>query len=457
MPFLNQTLVPTAVAPGAGPLTLRVSGAGFAPSATVAFNGTPLTTVFLDSDHLSALLPSAQTATGKTASVSVINPAPGGGSSNVVFFQVGAPQSSVGFTNAPASPLPVRSPVALTVVDLNGDGKPDLAVANLLSLAALLGNGDGTFRSSPGSPLALLSPPYDDFASPYAGALAVGDFTHTGYPGLVVAEPNNSAAEVFSGSVSGLLAPSSAAFVNTMYGPISQLLAADFNADGNLDLAVVNAIGYPSLVSLGYGKGSFSSTGNLFSQGMAEAGAVGDFDGDGKLDVAIAGGGTAAYPAAGIAISLGNGDGTFRQALGSPLSFGQFLSGVVAADFNGDGKLDLAVTDYATNTVLILLGKGDGTFQPPITFATGYEPEAIVAADFNNDGKLDLAIANYGGNTVTLLLGNGDGTFTQAAGSPFAVGKGPVAIAAADFNNDGKLDLAIANIMDGTVSILLQH
>jgi hypothetical protein len=105
----------------------------------------------------------------------------------------------------------------------------------------------------------------------------------------------------------------------------------------------------------------------------------------------------------------------------------------------------------------VLLGNGDGTFQPPITIAVGNEPDAIVAGDFNNDGKLDLAVANFGDNTVTLLLGNGDGTFAQASGSPYAVGKGPYAIAAADFNGDGRLDLAVANLWDGTVSILLQQ
>lgn len=81
----------------------------------------------------------------------------------------------------------------------------------------------------------------------------------------------------------------------------------------------------------------------------------------------------------------------------------------------------------------------------------------MVAGDFNNDGKLDLAIANFGDNTITLLLGNGDGTFTFASGSPYDVGKGPFAITAADFNGDGKLDLAVANLTDGTVSILLQQ
>src|SRR4029077_12711914 len=105
----------------------------------------------------------------------------------------------------------------------------------------------------------------------------------------------------------------------------------------------------------------------------------------------------------------------------------------------------------------ILLGNGDGTFGAPTTIPVGNNPDAIVAGDFNNDGKLDLAVANSTDGTVTLLLGSGDGTFTQATGSPYAVGHGPYQIAAADFNGDGKLDLAVANLTDGTVSILLQQ
>jgi membrane-bound lytic murein transglycosylase B len=128
----------------------------------------------------------------------------------------------------------------------------------------------------------------------------------------------------------------------------------------------------------------------------------------------------------------------------------------VTGDFNGDGKLDLAVTDSGNNTVFILLGNGDGTFGLTSIIPVGNYPSAIIAADFNNDGKLDLAIANNGDGTITLLLGNGDGTFTQASSSPYAVGLGPYQLAAADFNGDGKLDLAVTNELNA-VSILLQQ
>lgn len=459
VPFLNQPLTPTAVSPGSPQTTLRVSGAGFVSGATVDFNGTPLTTTFVDGEHLTALVPAANVATAQTASVTVMNPAPGGGSSNVVPFQVGAPESAVNFVNAPNSPLQVDEPFGLAVADFNQDGKPDLAVAANVKLYAMLGNGDGTFTPASGSPVRMPSPPYQDFGTPYTGNVTVGDFNHSDHPGLAVTEFNNEAAVILLGNGNGTFTTSSAAFANSEGMPTTSTAAADFNADGNLDLALINQFNGLEPVALGYGDGAFSPAGDLFIQGFPAGVAVGDFNGDGKLDAAVAGGGSTTYPNSGVAISIGIGNGTFIRAPQSPISLGQNLSAIVTADLNGDGKLDLAVTDAVSNSVYILLGNGDGTFQSPITIAVGNAPGAIVAGDFNNDGKLDLAVANSGDNTVTLLLGNGDGTFTQASGSPYAVGKDPNAIVAADFNGDGKLDLGVANALDGTgtVSILLQQ
>ncbi len=132
---------------------------------------------------------------------------------------------------------------------------------------------------------------------------------------------------------------------------------------------------------------------------------------------------------------------------------GHSPSAIVVGDFNGDAKLDLAVTNEADNTVSILLGNGDGTFQTQKTFATGVGPDAIVAADFNGDGKLDLAVANLTDNTISILLGNGDGTFTS--GGTITGMNTPVAMITGDFRSSGKTDLAVLDQADGLVSVLL--
>jgi hypothetical protein len=178
-----------------------------------------------------------------------------------------------------------------------------------------------------------------------------------------------------------------------------------------------------------------------------------DFNGDGKLDLAVANSG--ADPAAGvkapgsISILLGNGDGTFAPKVDYPA--GSNSTSLAAADLNADGKLDLAVANFGSNSISIFLGKGDGTFAPKIDIAVGRTPASIIAGDFNQDGKMDLVFTNVLDNSFTLLPGKGDGTFLP--GTEFPAGVNPVGMAVADFNGDGLLDVATSCLGDDTRGI----
>jgi len=180
--------------------------------------------------------------------------------------------------------------------------------------------------------------------------------------------------------------------------------------------------------------------------------ATGDFNGDGKPDLA------AALNQGGVGVLLGNGDGTFQTAVNYPA--GSNTAWVAVADLNGDGKLDLAVTDGGiAGKVYVLLGNGNGTFQTAVGYAVGSAdsgPRSIAVGDFDGNGKPDLAVTNDSDtpadNTVSVLLGNGDGTFKAAANYP--VGTFPQGVGAGDFNSDGRSDLVVTNSGDDTVGVL---
>ena len=224
---------------------------------------------------------------------------------------------------------------------------------------------------------------------------------------------------------------------------------ADFNRDGKADIATVNEGNGTVSILLGNGDGTFASpvSYSIGDAGDLESLAVGDFDGDGKLDLVVGGGPTNVF------VLLGNGDGTF----GPPVSFqaGGSASDVAVGDFNGDGKLDVAVSNSAYDTVGILLGNGDGTFQPPVTYPAGGRAEYVAVGDFNGDGKLDLVTANAYNppEGISVLLGNGDGTFQPYL--YYQAGTTPQSLTVADFNGDGVLDIAAGNAGDSTISVFV--
>jgi hypothetical protein len=300
------------------------------------------------------------------------------------------------FTTVPSSPATDATPVSIVASDFNGDGIPDLAVANMAgenspgTVTVLLGNGDGTF-----TPVSASSSTGEGPA-----AMVAGDFNGDGIPDLAVVNTT-------SGSVTILLGNGDGTFTATAVSPTTgsgprRIVAADFNGDGILDLAVTN---------------SLSNT---------------------------------------VTVLLGNGDGTFAATAVSPPA-GTTPTEIAAADFNGDGIPDLAIVDTASSTLQVLQGDGHGGFTavPNSTVSAGLDPSSMTVGDFNGDGIADLALANgptTGPSFAIVLKGTGTGTFSLV--QPPSTSGHPMFIVAADFTGAGHSGLAVANQASNTITIL---
>ena len=318
-------------------------------------------------------------------------------------------------------------PQSVAVGDLNFDNRPDLVVANQLSnTVSVLLNSTGTSLTTP-----VTFGPRTDFPGGGSDRLAVGDLNRDGFLDAVAL--GGSGVSVLLGDGTGRFGTATEFDAGPHYS--ASLALGDFNGDGNLDVAVGNEDPGSISVLLGDGAGGFGAPTDFAIPAFSAASlAVGDVNGDAALDLVV---GT---PRDSVSVLLGNGDGTFRTHTEVPA--GVDPEAVAVADVNGDGTLDLMATGPDQIGVSVLLGHGDGTFGAQTDYANRSGPYAVAVGDLNRDGTLDLVTADYG-DDVSVLLGIGDGTFRSHA--DFQAGDGPWSLAVADFNGDGFLDVATGN------------
>jgi hypothetical protein len=325
-----------------------------------------------------------------------------------------------------------HTPEFFTLADLNGDNKLDMAVANsgTGTVGVLLGRGDGTFASpttyATGSPYAMDS---DEPAGPLS--VAVGDVNGDGKPDIVSANTRPGTVSVLLGKGDG----TSAEHVDLACGERPyRVVLGDLDGDKKLDIVTANYQPGTVSVLLGKGDGSFAANLDSATGDGPETVLLGDVNNDGKLDVV-----TANVLASTVSVLLGTGDGLLGAKLDFALGAAPMSSPAAAAlgDLNGDGRLDVVV---ATGKVTVLLGKGDGTFAAPAHYADGGILEAWLAlGDMNGDGKQDVVETGF--DSIVVFLGRGDGTLAEP--QRFPSGSEPQMVAIADVNSDGKADVAM--------------
>lgn len=344
-----------------------------------------------------------------------------------------------------------NAPTFVIAADLNGDGSPDMVTANNsgTGVSVLLGNGDGTFQAKN---------EFDTGAS--STSVVAADVNGDGRLDLVTTNRYVASVSVLLGNGDGTFRPKQ--FYSTEAGPIS-VAVVDVNGDGDVDLVTANNGNSSISVLLGDGTGAFQTQAPIPTGSAPTAIAVADLNGDNKPDVV-----TVHYDDNVATVLLGHGDGTFSRGFtdlnsngmrdGNEPFFPDYATGsapvaVAIADVNGDSKLDLVTANSAGNSVSVLLGNNNGTFQSHQDYATGAGPTSVVVTNVSGDAKPEIITSNATANTTSVLVGTGTGSFPTKL--DLTTGQGPQSVYVADLNGDGKPDLITANPTPNSVSVLL--
>ncbi|MDA0168172.1 VCBS repeat-containing protein [Solirubrobacter taibaiensis] len=357
---------------------------------------------------------------------------------------IAATPADAAFLQELGSPFVVgTTPYGLVSADFNRDGLPDLVSVNGGSDNATL-----LVRQAGGGFAAEAPTP----AAEGGNFGSVADFNRDGWPDFAVSgyDGVGTASVSLRNPAGGFVyAPRTPAETN----PLGAIAAADFTGDGRVDLAVAQITRGLVRVVEQQVDGSFIWGGPEIATGVSPRYlATADFNGDALPDLAVTNHGSA-----NVAVLLGQPGGGLAPEAGSPFPVGVMPWAVVAADINGDGRTDLAVADGGSDTVTLLERGAAGGFTPmagsPVSVPG--QPVGLATADFNRDGRLDLAVSQFSNNTLSVLLRQPNGAYVLDSGSPLAVGTHPHDVVATDFNRDGKPDLATTNNGVGSVSVLL--